>query len=93
MLDPQEVRKRRQEAIQQAEIKRKEQLKEEANKVFQWILQVIDEQTNEGCFDSSINVWQYDNDDSIVSYDKKYGVCRFSSSEIIPIVCELFNTI
>ena len=91
MLDPQEVRKRRQEAIQQSKVKRQDMLMEEAQKIFQWILKLIDEDSKQGrC--NSVAIWQYKDCNTIkASRDEQYGQCRFSIGEIMPIVCEIIN--
>ena len=90
MLDPQEVRKRRQKAIQQSQIARRDKLMEEAKNIFQWILKLIDEDTKKGrC--SSITVYQYDNSNTIDAGGEHYDRCSFSRAEIFPIICEVIN--
>lgn len=91
MLDPQEVRKRRQSAILQSQLARREKLMEEAKKIFQWILKLIDEDTKKGCF-SSITVYQYDRSDTINYSGEHYDQCSFSRDEIFPIICEVINS-
>ena len=81
MLDPKEVRKRLQEA----------ELMEESKKVFQWILELLDNDTKTGYF-GSITVWQYDNTNSIdAGGGDKYEQCIFARDEIFPIICEVIN--
>lgn len=89
MLDPKEVRKRRQEAIQQSKIKRQDMLMEEAQKIFQWILELIDENTKKGHY-CSVTVMQYDNSNYIKGCGDNYE-CRFAREEIFPIICEVIN--
>lgn len=90
MLNPQEVRKRRQEAIQQSKAKRQDMLMEEAQKIFQWILKLIDEDSKQGCC-NSVTIWQYKDCNTIKVRGEQYGQCRFSIGEIFPIVCEIIN--
>ena len=89
MLDPKTVRKRRQEAIQQCQIQDQTEFMEEANKIFQWILKLIDEKNKQGFF-GAITVWQFDDSNEICAGSKNY-INSYSRDKIFPVVCEIIN--
>ena len=90
MLDPQEIRKEWQEGIKRVESKKMEARKEEAQKVFQWILEMFKKNFEEGYF-GDISVWQYEG-----SNELNYGYDTYNMSyareEIYPLVCEIINS-
>ena len=90
MLDPQEVRKRRKEALHQLSVKKRAELIEEAKKIFQWILEMIDTNTLEGRF-YNFSIWQYDRSSKITTTTEEYNLSSFSRDEIFPILCDIIN--
>ena len=87
MLDPQEIRKEWQEA----EIKKMEARKEEAKRIFQWILKLFRKNFEEGYFGSAISVWQFDGSNELNSGSDKYDM-RYDREVMYPIICEVINS-
>lgn len=90
MLDPQEIRKERQERIKKAEIKKMEARKEEAKRIFQWILKLFRKRFEKGYL-GKISVFQYDGSNELNAGVDKYDMC-YDREVIYPIICEVINS-